>query len=244
MSEQDVIRKDIVKFMRGQYRLNEEAGMHYDIPCIRFRQGQKSITTLLLYEDHYGFLIVLGKAEREQFENEKETFPTAIQQLYEQTRTYHDGKWLQVSIDSLEMWEAVKRLILMKKKPNRKPFPASSAVCGKCGQRCDLCVHFTGTAEEVREMMIPHLDAVYGKGDWTMRCTGCATPGCQCYKEEYGLCDPLQCLPEKGLDDCRKCECYPCEKSSVGYQQLEHRSLLADDITWGILPYVPDQYEK
>lgn len=244
MISKENLRLEMVRFLRGRYKLNEEAGMHYDIPCIRFRQGKKTIATLLLGEECYGFLMVLGKAERERFECEKGTFPLALQQLYDQTRTYHDGKWLQISVDSMEMWEAVKRLILIKKKPNRKPFPVETAVQGKCGQRCDLCVHFVKTTDEMRDMMIPHLDAVYGKCDWSMRCTGCTTPGCQCYKEEYGLCDPLRCLPEKGLDDCRKCDRYPCEKSSVGYQQIEHRNLTADDITWGILPYVPDQYEK
>lgn len=104
-------------------------------------------------------------------------------------------------------------------------------------------MHYTGITEAFRQMLIPHLNAVYGDSDWSMRCTGCATPGCQCYTDENDLCEPLKCLPRKQLSSCFDCGQYPCVLSTVGYQQLEHRSLSADDVTWGILPYVPRQYE-
>ena len=63
----------------------------------------------------------------------------------------------------------LKKLILIKKKPNRKPLPKDNAVYGKCGHRCDLCVHYTESSEEFRSMLIPHLNAVYGTVDWSMR---------------------------------------------------------------------------
>ena len=110
---------------------------------------------------------------------------------------------------------------------------------GKCGHRCDLCVHFTGITEEFRQMLLPHLNAVYGEADWAMRCSGCATPGCQCYAEGEQICEPLNCLAEKKLESCLDCSAYPCPQATVGYRGLEHRSLSADDITWGVLPYVP-----
>ncbi len=49
-----------------------------------------------------------------------------------------------IDVTTLKQLEEVKRLILIKKKPNRKPFPRDSAVYSKCGQRCDLCVHYYG----------------------------------------------------------------------------------------------------
>lgn len=39
MTEFKKIELEIVKFMRGKYKLDEVAGMYYDIPCLRFRQG-------------------------------------------------------------------------------------------------------------------------------------------------------------------------------------------------------------
>ncbi len=78
--------------------------------------------TINLHDDHYDFQIVLGKAERERFEAIKHEFPLKIQELYDRERTLHDGKWLLIRVADMETLEAVKKLILIKKKPNRKPF--------------------------------------------------------------------------------------------------------------------------
>lgn len=245
MTEFEKVGLEIVKFMRGKYKLDEVAGMYYDIPCLRFRQGKKTIIAINLHKDHYDFQIVLGKLEREKFEAIKHEFPIEIQELYDNERTLHDGKWLLIRVDNLETLEVVKKLILLKKKPNRKPLSKETAIWGKCGHRCDLCVHFTGITEEFRAQLIPHLNAVYGEGaDWSMRCTGCDTTGCQCYGKESEVCEPLKCLPQKQISHCFECDEYPCGQATVGYRQLEHKNILADDVTWAILPYVPKQYEE
>ena len=244
MNEFDIVRLETVKFMRGKYRLDEVAEMYKGIPCIRFRQGKKTIVAIDLHDDHYIFQIVLGKAEREKFEAIKHEFPLEIQELYDRQRTLHDGKWLFIRVSDLKTLEAVKKLILINKKPNRKPFSKDNALYGKCGHRCDLCVHYTCITEEFREMLIPHLNAVYGASDWDMRCTGCDTPNCHCCGEGNELCEPLKCLHMKQLNTCYDCVNYPCEQSTIGYRQLEYKNISADDVTWAILPYVPYQYEK
>ncbi len=245
MTEFESVGLEIVRFMRGKYKLDEVAGMYYDIPCVRFRQSKKTIVSINLHRDHYDFQIVLGKAERDKFEATKQEFPIEIQELYDKQRTLHDGKWLLIRVDNLHMLDAVKKLILIKKKPNRKPLPKENAVFGKCGHRCDYCVHYTGISEEFRESLIPHLNAVYGDGsDWSMRCTGCDTPGCHCHCESNELCEPLKCLQQKRLNNCFDCEKYPCEQATVGYRLLEHKNISADDVTGAIMPYVPHQYES
>lgn len=245
MNDITKLESEIVKFMRGKYRLDEVAGMFYEVPCVKFRQGKKTIVSINLHEDHYVFQIILGKAEREKFESIRHEFPIEIQELYDRERTLHDGKWLFFRVDSLESFEAVKKLILIKKKPNRKPLSKEGAVYGKCGHRCDLCVHYAGITDEFRDMLIPHLNVVYGSdSDWSMRCTGCDTEGCQCYGENSELCDPLRCLRQNQLNTCFECEDYPCEHATVGYSHLQHRNIGADDVTWAILPYVPHQYEE
>lgn len=243
MTEFEKVKLETVKFMRGKYKLDEVAGMFYDIPCVKFRQGKKTILSINLHDYYYDFQIILGKAEREKFEMIRNELPIEITELYDRERTLHDGKWLLIRIDNLEVLEAVKKLILIKKKPNRKPLPKDDAVIGKCGHRCDLCVHYTGITEEFRSMLITHLNVVYGTG-WEMRCTGCDTPECHCCKENNQLCEPLICLHEKNKTSCFNCTEYPCEKSTAGYNGLEHRNISADDVTWAILPYVPHQYEK
>lgn len=230
--------------MRGNYRLDEVAGMYYNIPCVRFRQGKKTIVSINLHEDYCDFQIVLGRVEREKFEVVKHEFPLEIQELYDREPTRHDGKWLLIRVADLKTLEAVKKLILIKKKPNRKPFSKENALYGKCGHRCDLCVHYTGISEEFRQMLIPHLNAVYGVSFWDMRCTGCDTVNCHCYQDGGQLCEPLKCIQEKQLDTCFSCASYPCKQATVGYRQLEHKSITADDVTWAILPYVPNQYKQ
>jgi len=244
MTEFEKVKLETVKFMRGKYRLDEVKGMNYEAPCIRFRQGKKTLVSINLHPDRYDFIIVFGRSEREKFEKVRHEFPRDIQDLYDRERTLHDGKWLKVTVSDLDSLEIAKKLILLKKKPNRKPLSKENAFYGKCGHRCDLCVHYMGISEEFRNMLIPHLNAVYGTSDWAMRCTGCATEDCYCNRKEYGICSPLKCLGEKGLGSCFECEIYPCEKATVGYRQLEHKNISAEDVTWAILPYVPNQYEK
>ena len=244
MTEFEKVGLEFVKFMRGKYRLDEVAGMYYDIPCLKFRQGKKTIVSINLHKDHYDVQIILGKAEREKFEVIRNEFPIEIQELYDRERTLHDGKWLLIRVDDLPTLEAVKKLILIKKKPNRKPVSKENAVFGKCGHRCDFCVHYTGITEEFREMHILHLNAVYCTSEWSMRCTGCDTQGCHCRGKDNELCDPLKCLYQNKLNICFDCTNYPCEKATVGYRQLEHKNISSDDVTWAILPYVPHQYEQ
>lgn len=246
MTELEKVKLETVKFMRGKYRLDEVAGMYYDIPCLKFRQGKKTILSINMHEDRYDFQIILGKAEREEFEAVKNEFPMAIQELYDHERTLHDGKWLLISVDNLSTLEAVKKLILIKKKPNRKPFSKENAVYSDCGTRCDLCVHYTGgtISEEFRKELKERMTRLYQADFWGDHMMLC--PGCKANKfEDFNgdPCDPKKCCAPKGLNACVECKEYPCHKATAGYRDLEPRNISKDDVTWAILPYVPYQYE-
>ena len=81
MTEFEQVGLEIVKFMRGKHRLDEVAGMYYDIPCLKFRQGKKTIVSINLHKDYYDFQIILGKAEREKFEAIRNELPIEIQNI-------------------------------------------------------------------------------------------------------------------------------------------------------------------
>lgn len=242
MSEFNKIVLETVKFMRGKYKLDEVAGTYYSNQCIKFRQSGKTILTIVLHEDYLDFLIIYGKVEREKFEQQRSEFSKEILELYDSERTLHDGKWITIRVDCLETLIMVEKMILIKKKPNRKPFPKDNLFIAKCGHRCDLCVHFTGITEEFRKILIPHLVSVYDIPNWDMRCTGCDTPGCQCYGPGCTTCPPLDCVHNKELNTCMECSEYPCKETTVGYKELKPKNISADDVTWAILPYVPNQY--
>lgn len=238
MTEFEKVGIETARFMRSNYKLDEVAGKFYETDCLKFRQGKKTIVSINLHEDHYVFQIILGKAEREKFEAQRHEFPQAIQDLYDSERTLHDGKWLFIRVDNLRTLDAVKKLILLKKKPNRKPLPKENAIYGKCGHRCDLCIHYKKLDEQFRAEIEPRLTRVYSISDWSMRCGGCGEPDCYCVEEG---CEQLKCAQKKGLQRCLDCDQYPCPCATVGYQEIEARDIAADDVTWAILPYLPFQ---
>lgn len=148
---------------------------------------------------------------------------------------------MYIDVTSLDVLDDIKCLIMIKKKPNRKPFPKEGAVYGKCGHRCDLCIHYTGgtISDEFRKELEERLTRVWNNSDWSMRCSGCGTAGCHTKDE---LCDPLKCAKAKGHDACVACAEYPCANATAASSKIEAKTVLADDVTWAILPYVPKQY--
>lgn len=234
------ISHDTMVFMRGNYCLDEIGDGKDEL---KFKQGKKTILTIYIKEDKFVFLIIFGKQERAVFEERISEFSEYVCHYYDGANTYHDGKWMFFDVTSMEQLEEVKKLILIKKKPNRNPFPKDGAVYSKCGQRCDLCVHYVNTSEELRTKMEPALEKMWGITDWSMRCEGCYSENCYCKDEP---CHAKECAPEKGVVECRECKEFPCIRAtSADYRSMIHTEVhYADEITWGILPYVPMQYEN
>lgn len=239
MTTLEQISHETMVFMRGKYRL-DEIGDGKDV--LKFMQGRRTIVTIYIHEDHYSFLIIFGKKERECFERQRSEFSKEIQERYDDAKTYHDGKWVIFDVDTLGQLEEIKKLIYIKKKPNRKPFPKEGAIYSKCGQRCDLCVHYVHTDEEMRAAMEVPLSKMWEQTDWSMRCEGCYSDNCYCKEDP---CNAKTCSIQKGLNECRECVEFPCMKAtSADYRSMIHTEIhFADEITWGILPYVPWQYE-
>lgn len=244
MDKQEVLNKiseETMCFMRGNYCLDELSDGKNEL---KFRQGKKTILTIKIYDDKFTFLIIFGKVEREKFDQERHNFSKYIQDYYDNSKTYHDGKWMFIDVtffDVFDVFDEIKRLIMIKKKPNRKPFPKDNAVFGKCGHRCDLCIHFSGgtISNEFRKELEERLTRVWNNNDWSMRCLGCGTSGCHTNDE---LCNQLKCANEKGCDACVLCKDYPCSNATAAKSKIEAKSILADDVTWAILPYAPKQY--
>jgi len=230
---------ETMKFLRGKYKLNEIGNGKDEL---KFKQGQKTILTIYIHDDKYTFLIIFGKKEREQFENVRETYSQYILKYYDNSKTFHDGKWMFIDVNTLEHLNEVKRLIMIKKKPNRKPYSKEGALYGDCGQRCDLCVHYTGLQEEMRNKASLSLTNVWKSSDWSIRCGGCNSDTCYC---KGSSCDPQKCAAEKNVV-CNKCNEFPCFK--VGFSnpimKIHTNIISADDVTLAILPFVPMQYEE
>ena len=53
-------------------------------------------------------------------ENDKEHYAPEVQNIYDETPTYHDGKWLMFEPADTSLFEDFLRLLAIKRKPNRK----------------------------------------------------------------------------------------------------------------------------
>jgi len=242
------VSEETMRFMRGKYVLDElwNAGKP-ESPYrdeLKFRRAGKTVLTIYVREGRYDFVVIFGKAERVKFEVQRDAFPRKIQDIYDNAKTYHDGKWMLIPVADLETLEAVKGLILIKKKPNRKPFPKERTIYSDCGHRCDLCVHGSTISEEFREELKERIRRVYCPNNTKEEfekgfflCPGCANAS------PDNLCVQKKCVTNKGIDKCVNCKQYPCDKAMAGLRDgIQPRSILADDVTWAILPYVPEQY--
>lgn len=89
----------------------------------KFRRGGKTLCGLYGKLNCFGFMIIFGKAEREKFEADRNSYSTEIQRLYDEAKTYHDGKWIMI-LPETEWFEAfladIEKMLLIKRRPNKK----------------------------------------------------------------------------------------------------------------------------
>jgi hypothetical protein len=85
---------------------------------LRFKKS-KSFCTLIPKENRLVVQIVLGGKERQETEKILSELSPDIQRIYKEATTYHDGKWLAITLDSDAMMRDVERLLIIKRKPKR-----------------------------------------------------------------------------------------------------------------------------
>lgn len=86
----------------------------------KYRRGGKTLCTFYAKQGIANILITLGKAEREKVELKREDFSPLLLTLYDETKTYHDGKWLWIPIDEVLSMDDIINILKIKRRPNRK----------------------------------------------------------------------------------------------------------------------------
>ena len=86
----------------------------------KYRRGGKTLCTFYAKQGIANILITLGKAEREKVELKREDFSPLLLTLYDETKTYHDGKWWWIPIDEVLSMDDIINLLKIKRRPNRK----------------------------------------------------------------------------------------------------------------------------
>jgi hypothetical protein len=113
---------EINSFIEKKYNVESmwDKGGKTGIYELKYRKGGKTLCALYPRELGIRILIIFGKAEREKFEDSRQEFTQYIKDFYDNTHQYHDGKWLYLDYNSDLSIEDIKKLIIIKKKPDRK----------------------------------------------------------------------------------------------------------------------------
>ncbi len=113
---------EINSFIEKNYNVESmwDKGGKTGIYELKYRRGGNSLCALYPRERGLKILVIFGKVEREKFENSRQEFTQYIRDFYDNTHQYHDGKWLYLDYNRDLLVDDIKKLILIKKKPNRK----------------------------------------------------------------------------------------------------------------------------
>ena len=65
-------------------------------------------------------MIIFGKDERAKVEAVREKLSKEVQVVYDEAKTYHDGKWVMFEPVDTSMFDDFLQLLAIKRRPNRK----------------------------------------------------------------------------------------------------------------------------
>lgn len=86
----------------------------------KFKKGGKTLCAFYFKENVLGFMIIFGKDERTKVEEIRKELSPDVLETYDNAQTFHDGKWVMFEITDDSLLEDLKKLLLIKRKPNRK----------------------------------------------------------------------------------------------------------------------------
>lgn len=110
---------DIIGFIEKNYDFEREiyyGGRKFGI-MVRYRRKGKTLIQIFPEKDGYEVVLIYGKKEREIFESRRSEFPEYLTRIYDDTREYHDGKWMLIRIKDKRFDRDLKELIRIKKRP-------------------------------------------------------------------------------------------------------------------------------
>ena len=83
----------------------------------KYRRGGKTLCSLYARENRMGFMVILGKDERAKFEAARNNYSELVQKIYDETKTYHDGKWLMFEPIDTSLFGDFVQILAIKRKP-------------------------------------------------------------------------------------------------------------------------------
>ncbi len=212
--------KTVCHFISDNYKMDTiwDDGGKYGAYEHKFRKSGKTLCTLYAKEKELVVLIILGKAEREKFEEERVNFSLEMQAIYDEATTYHDGKWMYIKATDSRLFSDIVRLLVIKRKPNRN--------ITMCGYVCDMCKAFAPNIKRNDER--EHLSALWKKyynlnfSPENIYCEGCRSTKADAKRIDNN-CPVRACVLQNKVDNCSACSQYPCavfkERQGLSYEE-------------------------
>lgn len=100
---QQVLKEQKIKTKKWKYEL-------------KFSKGSKTFCSFYFTDHCLGFMIIFGKEERAKVEQIRNQLSNELLTLYDETQTYHDGKWFMLELENLDFFEDIKTLLAIKRK--------------------------------------------------------------------------------------------------------------------------------
>jgi hypothetical protein len=101
---------------------------------LRFKKS-KSFCNLIPERGGFKVLMVFGHDERKKVEAVLPQLGSHVREDYAKSTTFHDGRWVSVSIDSEEVLTDVKRLLVVKRASKANQQSAASTTTRKAERR-------------------------------------------------------------------------------------------------------------
>lgn len=200
--------KAICDFIMDNFKMDTiwDSGGKYGVYEHKFRKSGKTLCNLYIKEKELVVLIIFGKAEREKFEAHRMDFSPQMQTIYDDAKTYHDGKWMYIQVTDSHMFLDITRMLVIKKKPNRRLM--------MCGYLCDMCKAFAPNIKKKDER--ERLSVLWSKYyDLDIPAENIFCDGCRSMEPNArridSNCPVRACVLQNGIDNCGECSKYPCE---------------------------------
>lgn len=110
---------DLIESKYDMERLWNDGGKKWTYEY-KYRRGGKSLCALYAKENAFGFMVIFGKGERAKFEASRNGYSCEVQKVYDESTTYHDGKWMMFELTDTSLFSDMEKLLLIKRKPNKE----------------------------------------------------------------------------------------------------------------------------
>jgi hypothetical protein len=111
--------RTISDYLRKNYEFEPVREKSEVDSAIRYRRSGKTLITFYPKKHELTVLIIFGKKEVEKFENSKREFSKEIVNLFENTKQYHDGRWLHIKVPPFEDFDDIIKLLHIKRRPKK-----------------------------------------------------------------------------------------------------------------------------